>query len=637
VAAKAATLIDPLTGASINATLWGGIFGTLSESSGGLLITNPISYTGYGGMDSVSSYDLTASQFSSRLVNGGNQALTSWEVVPVRAYLNANNLLAWYLNGGTLRSQAKVGGTNSFPNSLTYSAAVHKYFRIREAGGTIFWDWSTNGVTWTNLSTLATPFAITALQGGLNAGTYNAEATATSATLDSFGGPIPSLAGTATALGVATATVRASSRIAPTAQARAVATATVTAPTVGPQPLTAIAQALGQGQTTVKTTAAMSSSARAVASASMAISSAVVLRPLFFPPLGLVLDANPLDVRVIAARLQVTGTVVSPGSGSGSIAAAGLIAMVLNTHSFPFPNPLEIFTIDPGADDPSATVTQITTGTPTHTDTTANTGWGPLAISPDHTQIAAWKVSDTTAGNGDPGLFVMNLDGSGMRKVTNVDANIAPNSGAIAWSADGTQLAMIFTDYPNSSGQAGIDVIKADNSGHHRVVLGLSSIPVTTIDWTTGNGGLVWLPDGRFAYVAANVSTGFDEIRLCSATGTGIVNVTTASLPDTDPGAISWALHDCFADGLHLLADTNNYNTDEIFLYEIALNGTVAATIHHDATGSTYFGQKAALSPDESQIATSFAGTTNALVLIDVAGSAVTVLYHWDSANHVDW
>jgi hypothetical protein len=48
--------------------------------------------------------------------------------------------------------------------TATWSSSTYKYLRIRESGGTIFYDSSTNGTSWTNrASIVGLPFAVTAL------------------------------------------------------------------------------------------------------------------------------------------------------------------------------------------------------------------------------------------------------------------------------------------------------------------------------------------------------------------------------------------------------------------------------------------------------------------------------------------
>lgn len=123
-------------------------------------------------------YDLTASSAQLNLVSAGAQ-LANQDCIPIFLALDGSNELWWDINGGTIASFKKVAGAQATINTATYSSSTHKWLRIREAGGTIFWDYGSDGRTWINFSTLATPFAITALQPGLQGGQFGAAASTT--------------------------------------------------------------------------------------------------------------------------------------------------------------------------------------------------------------------------------------------------------------------------------------------------------------------------------------------------------------------------------------------------------------------------------------------------------------------------
>jgi hypothetical protein len=184
-----AAFSDPMLTSVQDTTLWGGNFGTLSWTGGGFTITNPIAYTGYGGQDSLTTYDLTSSECYCLLANAGNQALTSCETVPIKLLKDTNNTVFWYINTGNLLAIKKIAGVQTTVATTVYSSAVHVWFRIRESAGTIFWDYSTNGYAWTTLTSLANPFAVTAMTVEPSMGTFNPEVSATTAKWTSFDVP----------------------------------------------------------------------------------------------------------------------------------------------------------------------------------------------------------------------------------------------------------------------------------------------------------------------------------------------------------------------------------------------------------------------------------------------------------------
>lgn len=48
-------------------------------------------------------------------------------------------------------------GTTLFDSSITYNATTHRWLRLRESGGTIFWEASTTGSSWSTLNSVAYP------------------------------------------------------------------------------------------------------------------------------------------------------------------------------------------------------------------------------------------------------------------------------------------------------------------------------------------------------------------------------------------------------------------------------------------------------------------------------------------------
>ena len=145
--------------------------------------------TNYFILASTANYDLTGSYAQARLVSVGNQALVSYEVYPVTLVIDANNQLQFLVNQNVISAGAIIAGVQTgFVSTLTYSATLHKYFRIRESGGSIFWDYSADSRIWTNYNTatVAGTFAVTSLQAQILAGNYAAEASTTLARFDDF-------------------------------------------------------------------------------------------------------------------------------------------------------------------------------------------------------------------------------------------------------------------------------------------------------------------------------------------------------------------------------------------------------------------------------------------------------------------
>lgn len=67
------------------------------------------------------------------------------------------NLVAGYITRGTGVTVA----------SIAYNATTMKWIRIREASGTIFWDYSSDGLTWTNLTSTDEPMDVSQVRSSV--------------------------------------------------------------------------------------------------------------------------------------------------------------------------------------------------------------------------------------------------------------------------------------------------------------------------------------------------------------------------------------------------------------------------------------------------------------------------------------
>lgn len=140
--AKAETLTDSFVTAS--SARWGGYGANPSVSSGQLSITPTGSYPG---IYSAVTYDLVASYVMIQLVqppNTGNGSLSTYMNVQVSS--GNQEEIGW--DNGHLVFREQVAGVNS-DTSIAYNASIHKWLRIREASGTVFWETSADSLNWT--------------------------------------------------------------------------------------------------------------------------------------------------------------------------------------------------------------------------------------------------------------------------------------------------------------------------------------------------------------------------------------------------------------------------------------------------------------------------------------------------------
>jgi hypothetical protein len=131
----------------------------------------------YQFINSINLYNLTGSYMYSQVTDAGNQSLASFEVYPVYLTADSNNKLFVRISGNVVQPIKVVGGvTTNVGAGVAYNSTTMKYFRIREASGTTFWDYATDPTsTWTNITSAANPITVTSVTLEILVGTWNNE------------------------------------------------------------------------------------------------------------------------------------------------------------------------------------------------------------------------------------------------------------------------------------------------------------------------------------------------------------------------------------------------------------------------------------------------------------------------------
>lgn len=137
--------------------------GTVAETGGQMRCTLPSSTAGthVAYVVSTATYDLTGDGVVwniETMVATGVAATVTLDL-----YVSNGYVLRWRQLSNAITARSLVASVDTQHYTAAWSASTYKYLRIRESGGTIFWDSSTNGTTWTNRASLANPFAVTAL------------------------------------------------------------------------------------------------------------------------------------------------------------------------------------------------------------------------------------------------------------------------------------------------------------------------------------------------------------------------------------------------------------------------------------------------------------------------------------------
>ena len=159
-------------------------FGNVAETNQGLKITSSTTTNEYGGYESVNTYDLTNSYVLVQLKDAGVRTVTSHEI-QLLAFKPWQSIF-WLLTGTTLAAYQQISGVNTQLWSTTYNSATHQWLRLRESVGRTYWDYSADGLTWTNAYNQVDTISVTNLQVNLAAGTWQTESTQVVVVFDNF-------------------------------------------------------------------------------------------------------------------------------------------------------------------------------------------------------------------------------------------------------------------------------------------------------------------------------------------------------------------------------------------------------------------------------------------------------------------
>ena len=199
------------------------------------------------------------------------------------------------------------------------------------------------------------------------------------------------------------------------------------------------------------------------------------------------------------------------------------------------------------------------------------------------TQIA---FADTSDGNSE--IFVVNSNGTGVRRLTMHPANDAEP----AWSPDGTRIAF----RSDRDGADEIYVMNADGSNPERL---------------THTGGRnvrpAWSPDGtKIAFTSYRDGNG--EVYVMNADGSGLVNITNHAADDEHP---SWS-----PDGSRIaFGSTRDHPFGYSSIFMMAADGSAVVRLSTDLYSSD---RQPAWSPDGTWLAVARMSETRTISLINL-------------------
>jgi len=142
---------DNLTGAQWQVLTPDGV--TATEQNGVLIVTLENAASGaQGGYGSTGCYTLRGSRLSVSL--SGLTCSTGSAFARLSAFHPTTQRFAFNIfsvSGSNLGFDYATEGGNASQNGLTYDAAAHRYLQLRESGGTVYYEASPDGTSWTTL------------------------------------------------------------------------------------------------------------------------------------------------------------------------------------------------------------------------------------------------------------------------------------------------------------------------------------------------------------------------------------------------------------------------------------------------------------------------------------------------------
>ncbi|MFJ6566225.1 hypothetical protein ACIQNU_02305 [Streptomyces sp. NPDC091292] len=153
----AGKLTDDFADGVVDSARWPESYGGVTETGGRARVPCGLDYAAYA---SGKAYRLTGSQVLCRLypATGPGGVAEAWSQVLITTLTAGTDAVIEY-NGiaGTLAMSSRVGYFDPDYLAIPYDPVAHAWVRIRESGGSLLWETSPDGVTWTTRRTSVSP------------------------------------------------------------------------------------------------------------------------------------------------------------------------------------------------------------------------------------------------------------------------------------------------------------------------------------------------------------------------------------------------------------------------------------------------------------------------------------------------
>lgn len=164
------TFVDSFTSPTVNTNLWfvSTSTGSATQTNNQLLLSPASNNPGYDGFVSINLYDLTSSSVTIEIVQGC--APTTGVEQGISLQIDNSNRIVMFISTGIAYRLTTAGVDDSTYD--TRNDVAMRWWRIRESKGTIYWETSPDGSSWTTRTTKTATFSITNLTVYAFAGTW---------------------------------------------------------------------------------------------------------------------------------------------------------------------------------------------------------------------------------------------------------------------------------------------------------------------------------------------------------------------------------------------------------------------------------------------------------------------------------
>jgi len=185
--AKSHTLTDSFSDNARDTAKWYE-YGPVQEVNQRLEIRPAVVNT-YGGYASVNRYDLTGSEVVVEFVRVLRAADGAETYMTLEN--TAGDVLIFKVQQGLFYGSYRAAGASSSTHvrDLVYDPTEHRWVRIREQLGVLYFEYSADGCAWNLLGSVPVPFDVTTVKVDLTAGMYLSVASPGTAVFDNFNAP----------------------------------------------------------------------------------------------------------------------------------------------------------------------------------------------------------------------------------------------------------------------------------------------------------------------------------------------------------------------------------------------------------------------------------------------------------------